>query len=241
MHKNVPLFGNAIIKHAPILFGVPTIENAFDETCRIEVVAAEDIAAKEPELLKYAFTRMPRIWVDDCDVLVVDQIGKNFSGDGMDPNITGTFCTNCATGGIVAQRVAVLNLSPETHGNAIGLGYSSATTMRVFNQLDLKSMYPNAITCTVLGGVRIPIVMESDKECIQCCLQTCNEIDKLHARIVRIPNSLHLEYVELSEAYYEEIKNNPYYKDKLEIVSEPKEWDFDDNGDLPLANGSLIF
>lgn len=241
MHKNVPLFGKAIIKHAPILFGVPTIENAFDETCRIEVVAAEDIEGVEPELLKYAFTRMPRIWVDACDVLVVDQIGKNFSGDGMDPNITGTFCTNCATGGIVAQRVAVLNLSPETHGNAIGLGYSSATTMRVFQQLDLKSMYPNAITCTVLGGVRIPIVMESDKECIQCCLQTCNEIDKAHAKIVRIPNSLHLEYVELSEAYYEEIKNNPYYQGKLEIVSEPEELPFDANGDLPLKNGSLVF
>lgn len=241
MHKNVPLFGRAIIANAPILFGVPTIENAFDETVRIEAVAAEDIDAVEPVLLKYAFTKMPRIWVDDCDVLVVDQIGKNFSGDGMDPNITGTFCTDCATGGIKAQRVAVLNLSPETHGNAIGLGYSSATTKRVFDQLDLKSMYPNAITCTVLGGVRIPIVMESDKECMQCCLQTCNEIDKSKAKFVRIPNSLHLEYVELSEAYYDEVKNNPYYKDKLEIISELHDWDFDEEGNLPLANGSLVF
>jgi len=241
MHKNVPLFGKAIIKYAPILFAVPTIENAFDETCRIEAVAGEDIEKVEPDLLRYAFTCMPRIWVDACDVLVVDQIGKNFSGDGMDPNITGTFCTDCASGGIKAQRVAVLNLSPETHGNAIGLGYSSATTMRVFKQLDLKAMYPNAITCTVLGGVRIPIVMESDKECVQCCLQTCTEIDKGNARIVRIPNSLHLEHILLSEAYYNEIKNDPYYEGKLEIESEPQEWNFDANGDLPLKNGSLEF
>ena len=228
MAKNVPMWGRCILKNAPILFGVPTIENAFDETCKIVAVAAEDIEAQEPELLKEAFSYMPRIWVDSCDVLIVDQIGKNFSGDGMDPNITGTFCTPYATGGIDAQRVAVLDLSPETHGNAIGLGYASATTKRVFDQLDLASMYPNAITCTVLGGVRIPIVMESDRECIQCCIQTCNEIDKQNPRLVRIPNSLHLEHIMLSEAYYEEAKANP----NLVIEGEPEYLPFDDNGDL---------
>ena len=183
MAKNVPMFGKCIIKNAPILFAVPTIENAFDETCKITAVAAEEIEALEPGLLKEAFSYMPKILVDSCDVLVVDQIGKNFSGDGMDPNITGTFCTPYASGGIQSQRVVVLDLSPETHGNGIGLGYSSATTKRVFDQLDLASMYPNAITCTVLGGVRIPIVMESDKEAIQVCIKSCNEIDKTNERI----------------------------------------------------------
>ena len=140
MAKNVPMFGKCIIKNAPILFAVPTIENAFDETCKITAVAAEEIEALEPGLLKEAFSYMPKILVDSCDVLVVDQIGKNFSGDGMDPNITGTFCTPYASGGIQSQRVVVLDLSPETHGNGIGLGYSSATTKRVFDQLDLASM-----------------------------------------------------------------------------------------------------
>ena len=171
---------------------------------------------------------MPRILVDACDVLVVDRIGKNFSGDGMDPNITGTFCTPYATGGIKSQRVCVLDLSPETHGNGIGLGYSSATTKRVFNQLDLSSMYPNAITCTVLGGVRIPIVMESDKEAIQVCIRTCNEIDKKNPQVVRIPNSLHIEHIMLSESYYEEAKNNP----NLIIESEPEYLPFDEDGNL---------
>ena len=136
MAKYVPMFGKAIIENAPVLFAVAVIENAFDETCKIAAVRAEDIVEKEPPLLKEAFTYMPRILVDSCDVLVVDQIGKNFSGDGMDPNITGTFCTPYASGGINAQRVCVLDLSPETHGNGIGLGYSSATTKRVFDQLD---------------------------------------------------------------------------------------------------------
>lgn len=228
MAKYVPMFGRAIIKNAPILFAVPTIENAYDETCKIIAVNAEEIIEKEPPLLQEAFANMPRILVDSCDVLVVDQIGKNFSGDGMDPNITGTFCTPYATGGIRSQRVCVLDLSPETHGNGIGLGYSSATTKRVFDQLDLSSMYPNAITCTVLGGVRIPIVIESDREAIQVCIRTCNEIDKKNPRVVRIPNSLHIEHIMLSESYYEEAKNNP----NLIIESEPEYLPFDEDGNL---------
>lgn len=228
MAKNVPLFGRAIIKHAPILFAVATIENAFDETCKLVTINSDEINDMEPSLLKEAFSYMPSILVNECDVLIVDQIGKNFSGDGMDPNITGTFCTPYATGGIKAQRVCVLDLSPETHGNAIGLGYSSATTKRVFNQLDLSSMYPNAITCTVLGGVRIPIIMESDKEAIQVCIRTCNEIDKKNPYIVRIPNSLHIEHIMLSEAYYEKVKN----MSNITIESEPTYLSFNENGDL---------
>ena len=228
MAKYVPMFGRAILKQAPILFAVAMVENAFDETFLIEAVNACDIERREPELLKLAFANMPRILVDECDVLVVDHIGKNFSGDGMDPNITGTFCTPYATGGIKSQRVAVLNLSPETHGNGIGLGYASATTRRVFDQLDFASMYPNAITCTVLGGVRVPIVMENDKECIQVCLRTCNEIDKENPRVVRIPNSLHLEHIMLSESYYEEARQNPL----LEIESEPAYLPFDRDGNI---------
>lgn len=228
MAKNVPLFGQAILKYAPVLFAVATIENAFDETCKLIAINADEVAEKEPPLLKEAFTYMPRILVDECDVLVVDQIGKNFSGDGMDPNITGTFCTPYATGGIKSQKVCVLDLSPETHGNGIGLGYSSATTKRVFEQLDLPSMYPNAITCTVLGGVRIPVVMESDKEAIQVCVRTCVEIDKTNPKIVRIPNSLHIEHIMLSEAYYNQAKQ----MSNITIESEPEYLKFNENGDL---------
>lgn len=228
MAKYVPMFGKAIIKNAPILFAVPTIENAFDETYKITAINSDEIEQLEPELLKEAFAQMPRIWVDECDVLIVDKIGKNFSGDGMDPNITGTFCTPYATGGIKSQRVAVLDLSDETHGNGIGIGYASATTKRVFDKLDLDSMYPNAITCTVLGGVRIPIVMATDREAIQVCIKTCNEIDKKNPKIVRIPNSLHLENIMLSEAYYDEIKSNS----NLEIQSEPEYLNFDADGNL---------
>ncbi|NNJ30721.1 lactate racemase domain-containing protein [Lacrimispora defluvii] len=228
MAKNVPLFGKAIIRHAPVLFAVPTIENAYDETCKIVAVNADEIEEMEPALLKEAASYMAKILVDSCDVLIVDEIGKNYSGDGMDPNITGTFCSPYASGGIAAQRVVVLDLSKETHGNGIGLGFSSATTKRVFDKLDLASMYPNAITCTVLGGVRIPIIMESDKEAIQVCIKSCNEIDKTRPRVVRIPNSLHLEHIMLSEDYLEEIKG----METIEIESEPMDLPFDGYGML---------
>lgn len=228
MAKYVPMFGRAILEHAPVLFALATIENAYDETARLTAVNADEVELQEPLLLKEAAANMPRILAEECDVLVVDQIGKNFSGDGMDPNITGTFCSPYATGGIKSQRVCVLDLSPQTHGNGIGLGYASATTQRVFEKLDLASMYPNAITCTVLGGVRIPIVMESDREAIQVCVQTCNGIDKASPRIVRIPNSLHIEHIMLSESYYGMAKEHP----DIEILSEPKYLPFDENGNL---------
>lgn len=228
MAKYVPMFGRAILKHAPVLFAVATIENAYDETAKLVAVNADEVEGREPLLLKEAAAHMPKILVEECDVLVVDQIGKNFSGDGMDPNITGTFCSPYASGGIKSQRVCVLDLSPQTHGNGIGLGYASATTQRVFEKLDLASMYPNAITCTVLGGVRIPIVMESDREAIQVCVQTCNGIDKASPRIVRIPNSLHIEHIMLSEAYFQAVQGHP----GIEVLGEPEHLPFDGAGNL---------
>ena len=237
MHKNVPLFGRGILKNAAVIFAVAAIENAYDETARIEIVPAGQIAEREPALLEEAKANMPRILVDSADVLVVDQIGKNFSGDGMDPNITGTWPTPYATGGINAQHTAILNITKESHGNGIGMGTSSAITARVFNQLDLEAMYMNGLTCTVLVGARIPPVMESDREAIQLCLHVCVGNDKANPRIVRIPNSLHIEHIMLSEAYLEEAARIP----GLKIESEPEPWPFDADGNLPMQGGLLEF
>ena len=228
MAKNVLLFGRTILKNAPVLFAVAAIENAYDETARLVAVNADEVEAVEPGLLQEAAGNMARILVDSCDVLIVDSIGKNFSGDGMDPNVTGTFCTPYASGGLSAQRVCVLDLSPETHGNACGIGMASATTKRAYEKMDLAPMYCNAITSTVLTVVRIPLIMESDKEAIQVCIKSCNEIDKSRPRIVRIKNSMNLDEIWLSEAYLDEIKEI----EGLTVLSEPEFLPFDDNGDL---------
>lgn len=228
MAKNIPLYGKTILKNAPVLFAVAAIENAYDETARLVAVDAKDVETVEPELLKEAAGNMARLLVESCDVLIVDQIGKNFSGDGMDPNVTGTFCTPYASGGFTAQRVCVLDLSDETHGNACGVGMASATTQRAFDKMDLSPMYCNAITSTVLSVIRIPMIMESDKEAIQVCIKSCNEIDKQHPRVVRIRNSMQVEEIMLSEAYLEDIQHIP----GLEKLSDPEELPFDDEGNL---------
>lgn len=226
--KNIPIIGTAILKYAPVLFAVPCIENAFDETCKIVAVNHDEVVEEEPKLLQEAFANMPKIIVGECDVLVVDEIGKNYSGTGVDPNITGTFSTKYASGGVKVQRTAMLDLSEESHGNGLGTGLANVITKRLFDKLDLEKMYPNCITSTVLESARIPCIVASDKEAIQLCIRTCVNIDKDKVRIVKIPNSLHIEHIMLSEAYYDEIKNYP----NLEIESEPEYMKFDDQGNL---------
>lgn len=212
MAKNIHLFGKTIIANAPIMFALATIENAFDETAEIIVLNSYEIEAQEPLYLKKAFANMPRIYADSCDVLVVDAMGKDFSGTGMDPNITGTWGTPYGGGGIDAQRVCVLDLSEASHGNAIGLGFVHITTQRLFDKLDLTPMYLNALTNTVPRSVFIPMIMESDKEAIQACVRTCNEIDKKNPRIVRIQNSLHIEHIWFSESYYDDLKKKSEHR-----------------------------
>lgn len=228
--QNIPTMAKVVLEKARILFAVPCIENAYDETCRIEAILAKDILKREPELLKYAFSNMPKLIVGETDVLVVDEIGKNYSGTGVDPNITGTFSTPYASGGIKVQRTCFLNLSEASHGNALGCGLASAITKKIFDEMDVEKMYPNCITSTVLASARIPCVVANDKEAMQICIRTCNKIDTDHARVVRIANSLHIDQIMLSESYYEDVKNGKY--PGIVALDEPQELAFDENGNL---------
>ena len=126
------------------------------------------------------------------------------------------------------QRTCMLDLSDASHGNAMGTGLASAITRRLFDKMDWDKMYPNCITSTVLKTAGIGLVMDNDKEAIQVCIRTCTGIDKDHVRIVRIPNSLRLEYIMLSEVYYDQVKNRA----DLEILSEPEELLFNEKGEL---------
>ena len=237
MHELVEEYGRTILENAPVLGGIAIIENAYDDTYLIKGLSPEEIISEEPKLKEISYKTIAHLLFDKCDVLVVDKIGKNISGDGMDPNITGNFPTPYASGGLKSQRVGVLNLSPESHGNAIGAGNCSVMTQRIFDQIDLSAMYMNCITCTIVSSSRIPVIMESDKECVQMCLRTCVNNDKQNPKVVRIPNSLHIEHVLLSEAYWEQAQADP----NLEIESLPEDWPFDENGDLPMENGTIVF
>ncbi len=228
MAVNIPIFGRSILKHAPILFGIGIVENAYDETCGLEVLLPHEFEEKEPALLEYSKERLGRILFPEIDVLVVDRIGKNISGDGMDPNITGRFPTPYGSGMLNAQRVAVLDLTEETHGNCFGVGMGDFTTQRLLDKSNLEVMYINALTSTLLPATKMPMVTKNHNDAIGACIKTCNKIDRAHPRIVRISDTLHLGEILISEALLEDARKNP----QIEILSDPEYMVFDEDGNL---------
>jgi len=233
--KNLVENARVVLREAPILFAVACVENAYDETLMIEAVPKDRILEREPALLELAFANMPRILVGESDVLIVDEIGKNYSGTGVDPNITGTFSTEYASGGLSVQRTCMLRLSEASHRNGLGTGLANVITAKLFDSLDGEKMYPNCLTSTVLKSAMIPMVVADEREAIQACLRTLNGVDAGAARVVRIANSLHIDRIMLSEAYYDDVVSGAY--PGLEALDMPAELRFDDSGDLvtPIA------
>jgi hypothetical protein len=229
MGHMVPMFARVILKNAPISLGLAIMENAFCETCDLIALRPDEIDAKEPALLEEARSHLPLIGFAETDVLVIDRIGKDISGDGMDPNITGaTHCSPFVTGGIKAQRTVVLDLTPETHGAALGMGAAHTITRRLFNKIDYEATYINGITARNLDFVRIPCILETDQEAVQLALRTCVGHDPARPRIIRIADSLHTETLWVSEALLDEARNNP----KLTVLGAPEPWPFDREGNL---------
>ncbi|MBR2570886.1 MAG: DUF2088 domain-containing protein [Clostridia bacterium] len=228
--RNIPTMAKVTLGTGKILFAIPCLENAYDQTLRFEAIPAENIIRRESELLKVAFAHMPSILVKEGDVLIVDRIGKNFSGTGVDPNITGTFSTPYASGGVQVQRTCFLNLTEESHGNSLGIGLASCITRRIFDRIDADAMYTNCITSTVIRSAMVPCVMSTDREAIQFCLRTCNRIDLNRARVIRIQNSLHIGQIMLSEAYFEDVKAGRY--PGLSALDAPEDLTFNDEGTL---------
>ncbi len=205
----IPLFGNFVRTHTNVIFAVALVENAYDETNVIEVLRNEEIPEREPELLKYAFSLMPRILVDEADVLVVQEIGKNFSGSGMDPNITGSWSTPYGSGGLKKQRTVVLDLSAPSHGSGVGVGHADATTLRFFNKMDFLATYPNALTATTTLPVKLPMVMRDDEMAIRAAVKICNEVEPGNLRMVLVRNTLSMEHIYLSKAFLNQIGHIP--------------------------------
>jgi hypothetical protein len=224
----VPSFGRTVLANAKVLFGVGIVENSLDETYRIEAIPSAAIESREPELLAEARRLMPTIPFSEFDVLVVDTIGKNFSGDGADPNVTGTYCTPYASGGPRIQRYVVLDVSEESHGNSLGVGMADITTARLLGKTDYDAMYSNAVTNRVLNNIRIPLVMKNDRLALQAAVFTCIDIDIQRPRIVRISNTSHVGTLTISEALLEEARANP----AVEVLGSPGDLVFDNEGNL---------
>ena len=229
MHELIEEYGCTILENCPVLGGIALLENAYDQTCRIRGLTPEEIISDEPQLRDESYTTIAHLLFDRTDVLVVDRIGKNISGDGMDPNVTGRFCTKYASGGIDAEKVVVLDLTDETHGNAQGVGLADVTTRRLVSKMKLEMTYPTGVTNTFLHLMKIPMIMDNDREAIQLALRSCPEAeDPVHKKLIRIPDTAHLETIEISEGLLAAARENP----DIEIVEGPYFWDFDAEGNL---------
>ncbi len=227
MHRHVPALAAVALAKAPFRFALAVLENAYDQPFRVELVPANRILEAEPPLLDEARAAMAHIPFDQLDVLVIDRIGKDISGDGADPNITGCYPTPYARGGPSVTKQVVLDLTEATHGNACGLGTADFTTIHAARKMSLAAMYANALTSTVVRPVAMPMVLPSDRLALAAALQTCNVVDR-EKRLLRLEDTLHLESFWVSEALLDDVHANG----QLRVDSPLAPPRFDDDGNL---------
>lgn len=213
------------IRERNVLFGVGVVENAFDETAMIQVIPSDQIAKREPTLLRYAKENMPELKFDNIDVLIIDEIGKNISGAGFDPNITGRNRRGVEWNHrLNIKKIVALGLTKASQGNATGIGGADVTTMRLYKDINIGATYANVITSMNLDGAAIPIIMNTDREAIALAIKTVVRTQPEQCRVVRIKNTLSLGEIEVSQNMLEGVRDNPKL---FSIVSEPKDWNFD--------------
>ncbi|MDX9861387.1 MAG: hypothetical protein RBS99_10760, partial [Rhodospirillales bacterium] len=226
----IPKAAAAQLKVLPVVFALGLVENAYDGLAVIEAIEPDRMIAREKDLLAQAKDIMGKLLMSSIDVLIVDEIGKNISGQGMDPTVTGR--PSSGLPGFVAlplKRIIIRDISEESHGNVAGMGVADLITLRVFNKMDLGSTYTNGITARNLEGARMPMVVNSDRQAIAVAIQTCLGLDIEKLRIVRIKNTKKLHKIQMSETYLDEIKAKP---NAFAVLGEAKPFAFDDKGNL---------
>jgi hypothetical protein len=226
---------SVILEKLPIWFGVGIVENQYDETAFVELFRPEELVEKEKVLLKKARKLMPGLPFDQMDVLIVDELGKNISGGGMDTNVIGrlSFIGSPKPKKPRITRIFVRDLSKATHGNATGIGMADFTTMRLVDKIDHPATQINCITSMAPEDSRIPISFETDREAISAAFKTSGVLNVEDLRLVWIKNTLELEYLFASQALLEEVRANP----RLEVVGELSVLPFSQNGNLvPIWN-----
>lgn len=207
MSVNIEKIVQVSLKKTNIVFGVGIIENAFHDTYRIEVLTGKEIPEEEPELLQEAKKLISGVPFNKVDVIVVDEMGKDISGTGMDSNVIG----RSSTLGIwrpFAERVVVLDLTDKSHGNANGIGLADITTQRLFNKMSFEQTYPNVITSAEPKAVKIPIVMPNDELAVKCAIMTCTKAGKENIRLVRIKNTLSMNEFLISQTLIREAQQH---------------------------------
>jgi hypothetical protein len=227
----IPRMAKVVVEKTKVLFALGMVENAYEQTYRIEAFSREEILSMEKEkaLLEESKRIMGRLLFSEFDVLVIEEIGKDISGDGQDPNVTGLYINKCCTGGPQFQKCVLFDLSHETHGNANGLGVADIITRNLFDKIDFISTYTNAFTHTEFISVKIPMVAGSKEDALRIALKTCNRTAPGRQKVVWIRNTRELEQIVISEALLEEARSNP----RIEV--------FDPVGHVDFPQGDPVF
>ena len=220
------------LRATPLLCAVAIVENQLHRTAEIAVLPREDMESGEAKLFTRSAALMPRLPFDDIDLLIIDRIGKNISGSGMDPNIIGREVHGYSSlfeaqrkSNPVIRRLFVRDLTPETHGNAIGIGLADLTTTRLVRAMDANKTNINALTSLTPNCAKVPMHFECDREAIATALNTLGLADIMEAKIVRIGDTLSVEHASVSEAYAAQTRH-------LEVESEPAAMRFGPDGNL---------
>jgi hypothetical protein len=234
-HSYLPRVARYIIHRLPIVLGLAIVENARHEIALIKAILPGEIEEQEAKLLEKAKQLMPRIPFQEIDVLIVDEIGKNISGAGMDPNVTGRFVSPLERppGSLNAKVVVVLGLTEEADGNVAGIGFADLTTRRLFDKIDFETTFVNGLTNGFPQCCKIPVFLSSDRAAIETGLRIIHppvDIDKV--RVVRIRNTLDLEHLWVSENLLEELRSRADLTERVTVVGQPEDTMFDVLGNI---------
>ena len=224
----IPKVAEQFLKKCPVAFGVGVVQNAYDEICNLEVCTKETMLETDARLLEIAKERIAKFKFDHIDLLIIDEIGKNISGNGHDPNVTVRNITHTFHDVLDLKKLFIRGITPEAHHNGSGLSAADVTTRRVLNDIDWEVTWTNGLTTGIMSAGAIPIYTNSDLEAIRLCLRTCYGLDSKQARIVRIKNTLEMSTIQVSAPLYESIKNI----EGISFVSGPDAMEFDSEGNL---------
>jgi hypothetical protein len=227
-HEVIPQVGVYIAQHTNLLFSLSIVENAYDETYKIEALSKEDVIAmdKEKALLEESRGLMASLPFQEFDALVIEEVGKNISGDGQDPNITGLYIGKHMQEFPKPrfQTSVVFDVTEESHGNALGVGMVDITTWKLYEKANFNFMYMNTWTNTVVAPIKLPMVLKTPEDALRTAVKFCNNVNPLEHKIVWIKNTLELSEVIISEPLMAAAKELPH----VEILTEPTELVFVD-------------
>ena len=215
---------------APIIGGLGIVENSAEKTARLTAARASDIERVDAELLRLEKTLLPSLPVDDIDLLIVDEMGKNISGTGMDTNVIGRVGMSCVNDRETprVRKIVVLDLHEASHGNALGMGLADIVTRRFHEKIDFAATYENVIAANVLERAKMPVVLETDEDAIALALKLSAAPASGEPKVVYVKNTLALSEMIVSRSVLAEMEA----KGVAGLRPKRVELAFDENGTL---------